>query len=532
MTPMSEAKSATEALLLGRLPWHPVLFAVVIVVSFWLDAPVSPFAAIRALVAVVAGAAFLTFALGLVLRSASLGGLAATGIVAALWSRQLARFGSGVMERMDLWIAGVWLGLVVFALVVALRMVLRRRNRITADGWTSVLNRVALLLVAASVLHGILNGRFIAAAPDLSQGVDLRQLEGNRQDVGSTHPDIYAILLDGYPRADVLAHAFDIDNAPFLAQLEERDFQVATDSHSDYLWTHLTVPSTLNMAYVERIPQAVAVAEGRAPRQPTLRRAIADGEVLQTAGEAGYTTVAIHSGFEEVALRQADVFLDGGQLNEFELKLLLSTWASELIDLAAPDLASAQQRDRVRHTLSALPDVARHVDSPKLVLSHVPSPHSPVVFGNDGEPVTVRFDEAFFADSPLERGQKVDEFVAAYRDQLPHLNDLIIQAIDGILTESSRPPVIVLFADHGSATRVDWNVTQPADADPGHLLERTGILFAAHTPGRSDVFPDDISPVNLFRHLFDAYLGTEYGPAQVPADGGHVHPIDRSVLDE
>lgn len=183
--------------------------------------------------------------------------------------------------------------------------------------------------------------------------------------------------------------------------------------------------------------------------------------------------------------------------------------------------------------LEVLADVAATEHrSPWFVFDHVPAPHQPTVFGTDGAPVAVPMSESFYADSPLERGESVDEFRARYAAQLPYLNERILAAIDRLLAQSVRPPVVLLFADHGSAAQVDWNVTQPADADPARLLERTGILFAALTPGRERVFPDDVSPVNMFRHLFDAYLGTDLGPAAVPADGGHVPPVEATVLDE
>ena len=90
----------------------------------------------------------------------------------------------------------------------------------------------------------------------------------------------------------------------------------------------------------------------------------------------------------------------------------------------------------------------------------------------------------------------------------------------------------MLFADHGSASVVDWNVTDPDEADPARLLERTGILFAALTPDREGVFPDDISPVDLFRLLFDSYLGADHDRAVPPPEGGHVEPVDASVLEQ
>jgi hypothetical protein len=343
---------------------------------------------------------------------------------------------------------------------------------------------------------------------------------------------MYVILLDGYPRADVLDYAFDIDNSAFVDALAERGFDVAPASHSDYLWTHVSVPSALNMAYVEQIPDMLSYIEGRAARQPTLRHTVSDNAAFEVAREHGYDIVAVGAGFEEVAPRQADVYVDSGNLNEFEISLLTSTFAGDVLNVVAPDFASGQLRERIQANLDVLPEIAAtRSRGPALVFAHVPAPHQPVVQGEGGAPVVVPLSGAWFADSPGERGEDPEEFRDRYRAQLPYLNQRVLETIDGIVEASEVPPVIVLFADHGSASVVDWNRTDPADADPARLLERTGNLFAALTPDRQDVYPDDISPVDLFRLLYDAYFDTDFGRASPPEDGGHVPPVDASVLD-
>ena len=257
----------------------------------------------------------------------------------------------------------------------------------------------------------------------------------------------------------MLDYAFGIDNGPFLDALAERGFEVAELSHSDYLWTHVSVPSALNLAYVEQIPAMLDVIEGRVSRQPTLRTTVANNAAFDVARDHDYTAVGVGSGFEEVAPRLADVYVDGGQLNEFETSLLVSTFAGDIVATVHPDFASAQQRDRITYNLDVLADIAAQRDrAPALTFAHVPTPHQPVVFGEDGAPVVVPISDTFYADSPQERGEDPAEYVDRYRAQLPYLNDRILEAIDGILAASQVPPVIVLFADHGSASAVDWNV--------------------------------------------------------------------------
>ena len=511
-----------------RLPWHPLLIAAAIVLTAWLDAAVSPYAAFRPLAAAILVAAALTGLAALVTRSWQLGGIAATAVIAILWSRQLIEAATGILGRAGPIVGVVWV-LLIAAVVGLLAFRLRRREW-TRQGVTVFLNRAAALLVVASIGFGLISGRLPALVGDLRQGVTLDAWPGE-PDAGAPAPDMYVLLLDGYPRADVLDYAFDIDNSAFTDALASRGFDVSDASHSDYLWTHVSVPSALNLDYVENIPAMAAFIEGRAARQPTLRHTVSDNEAFRVARAHGYETVAVGSGFEEVAPRQADVYVDSGNLNEFEISLLTSTFAGDIVNLVAPDFGSGQLRDRIDANLDALPEIAATRDRPPAVVyAHIPAPHEPVVQGANGEPVVVPLTDAWFADSPGERGEDPEEFRDRYRAQLPYLNDRILETIDGIVEVSEVPPVIVLFADHGSASVVDWNETQPADADPARLLERTGNLFAALTPEREGVFPDDISPVDLFRLLYDAYFGTDYGRATPPEDGGQVPPVDDQVF--
>lgn len=516
-------------------PWHPFLLAATIVVSLWLATAVSPWVVFRPLAWAVGLAAVLVLGGAAVSRSWQVGGLVASGVIGLLWSKELIGEIGGFVERMGA-LSILWLGLIGVVVLLGVRLVLRRRAAITVEVLTTAMNRAALLLLVATLVLGVLSGRAAAALRDLSQGASLEQWAVEDAGAGervSGTPDIFVILLDGYPRADALDHAFGFDNSEFLGELEARGFDVADASHSDYLWTHLTLPSMLNMAYVEQIPGMLDVNEGRAPRQPTLRWTVADNAVFEAARSEGYTAVAVGAGFEEIAPRQADVYVDGGQLNEFEIGLLNSTFVADLVAIAAPDFASSAHRSRIESNLAVLPRIAAAANrEPVLVFAHVPAPHQPTVFGADGSPVAVPLGRDFFLDSPIERGEDPDAFRAAYRGQLEHLNRLVREAVDGILASASEPPVIILVADHGSASSVDWNATTPDEAEPAQLLERTATLFAALTPARDGVFPDDISPVDVFRLLFDAYWGTSYGRAEAPADGGQIAPVDASVFGE
>ena len=490
------------------------------VIAYWVDTVVSPHAAFRSLLVAVAAAAALTLVLWPVTRSAARAGIFVSALIGVLYSKHVVEFALDVRDLAPTWVFVGWLLAIVAALALIIRFVRARAANWPARRVTNVLNWAALLYLGSTVGMGLLSGKFAHAASELEQGVGLAQAaDVPANGAGAGYPDIYLILLDGYPRADVLEEAFGFDNAPFVAALEARGFTVAPASHSNYIWTRQSLTSMLHMTFVEQIPEFRAVLEGRAPQNPDLRDLVLDNPVFDLARDNGYQVVATGYEFEELALRQADVYVDPGYLNEFEFKLLVSTFLGDLLAVATPDLASAQHRDWINFQLKALPEIAELDDSvPRLVLGHIPAPHQPTSFGPNGEPIVVPISRLFYADSPLERGEPVDEFATKYRDQLGYLNERFLEMVDGIVANSDEPPVIVLWADHGSASEVDWVVTTPDEAAPSALRERTGILFAALTPGHTNLYPDDISPMNIFRLLADAYLGTDFGMA--PGSGG------------
>jgi hypothetical protein len=517
---------------LGGLPWHVPLFAAVIILSAWLDAAISPYPLVRPLLIAVLGATAVAIVAGLVVRSAQVGGLLATALIWLLWSRHLIDLAETAVNRLG--VAGIaWAAAVVLVLVLLVRIVRRKSRGWSVEGATSFLNKGALLLAVVTLVMGGVSGKLGQAIGDLSQGEDLATwLASPATTVDREGPDVYAILLDGYPRADVLAHAFDIDNGGFVTSLEELGFAVARASHSDYIWTHTSVPSALHMDYVEHIAALEPVAANEAAQQPTIRNAIDDSPVFAFARERGYTTVSIGSGFEQVTARKTDVFVDSGDLNEFEVTLLASTFLGDVVNLVAPTFAASGQASRIEHNLDALTSIAAADHDPVFVWAHIPAPHQPTVFAADGSVVEVPVTDTFYGDSPMERGEDPTEFRERYRAQLTYLNGRILETVDQIIGQSSEPPVILLFADHGSASRVDWVQADPTEVDPAGVLERTGTLFATLTPDHPDIYPDDPSPTDLFRVLFDAYFQTDYGRAVPPEHGGHIPPVDASVLDD
>ena len=99
-----------------------------------------------------------------------------------------------------------------------------------------------------------------------------------------------------------------------------------------------------------------------------------------------------------------------------------------------------------------------------------------------------------------------EEYLEGYREQLIIINSKIEEMVDGILARSVRPAIIILQADTGPGSLLDYE-----DPDNTYLKERLCILNAYHLPGNGDIpLYEGITPVNTFRVILNHYFGTDY----------------------
>lgn len=489
MTGSEESGDLDASPALRRLidvPWYPILFAAAWVLNLWVETGVSALAMARSLVIVV-------------------GGVGAILLIATLVSRRpfvagaITITGFGLMVSRNPMQA---LAVVLLAVAIPVAAWYWARIRHRAFSWqrlTHTLNVFCALILGLVIAGGIGPGTLAAVPADLAQHASATLAPDLPAPVNHEDPNIVVLLLDGYPRADWYGRLFGGDNSAFLDGLEARGFSIADESTSNYMFTQLTLASMLHMRPVPEIPELQPVLDGSMHGHPRLRNTINDNPVFEFLRDRGYRIVTFGPGYEHVALRQGDIYVDGGQLNDFENELLRATTIERVLLLLDPGYHAEQKRERVRDGLDAFAAVAADDGGPTFAFIHVPSPHLPVVFAADGG-------AAPLPPSGNIHGTEDDDQLpaSAYRAQLEYLNGRVLDAIDTALgpDPTGDEPILIVMSDHGAEERPQ---VYESDGNAGHYAN----LFASRTPGVTDPFPEDHSPINTFPRLFNAYFGTD-----------------------
>jgi len=308
-------------------------------------------------------------------------------------------------------------------------------------------------------------------------------------------PDIYYIIVDAYARADILEEVYGFDNSTFLSPLEERGFYVADKSVSNYPQTALSLASSLNFTYLDKIVEQIgAYTNDRTP----LELMISESKVSSFLRNNGYTSMAFETGYAPTDLTNADMYLSPSKWwksSEFQEALIALTPLH-----LSPKTGSDFRRDRILYAFDHIAD-ATQVEGPTFVFAHITAPHFPFIFDEEGNPIEPPSGVGSRSD------YEYDEYLEGYTNQLIFVTKRLEATLDQILAQSPDPPIIIVQADHGPAAELDssWSVEE------SFVPERMSILNVYYFPDRDyEALYESITPVNTFRVIFNEFFGTDY----------------------
>ena len=375
---------------------------------------------------------------------------------------------------------------------------------------TRLLNVVAVAVIAINLFNIVsyeigLRGVEAEALPESTQQplageVDLENL-----------PDIYFIILDEYSHTDTMKKWYDYDNSWFIDGLENRGFFVAGKSRTRTPNSHYAISQILNMEHLtpgycwdpaqqEYNLNSATDYGGVYWDDDAIHRKIAYNRVTDFLRTTGYDFMYFGNWYD---LGRFDRYIDDSADLYFNYYEEAAThwvsgfqeilWNTTMLRPFYYHLVGGQyetaNRRQTLHTLEHLKALPT-AEGPKFVFAWFVCPHSPYVFGPEGEYI-----------EPMNWANYRDE--RFYLGQSIFISREIEEVVDSLLKKSETPPIIIIQSDHGQRPHHPGIEIGP---DEWHK-----ILNVMYLPGMDySEISESISPVNTFRLIFNHYFGADY----------------------
>ena len=348
------------------------------------------------------------------------------------------------------------------------------------DAKTSIANVVSMTMIGVLIFS--ITSFSITTADDNSLA-NLSDIPVQISDV-ENKPNIYFIILDEYAGSIQLKNDFNFDNSNFSIELEKRDFFVGNESFSNYPNTSLSVPSIMNMIYLDFIPDKLG-KDSKNIR--VVEKMINENNVMKILQANDYKITTL----DGVVGRIPDTYLADVTLcssifdinpdirKNFALVYVPIVGLQELV-------FSEVIRNKLECSFSALIDFNEDPKNPDFVVAHLRFPHSPYLYDSLGNSVSIN-----------DRGDK-----NAYLEQLKFASKKTLEIIDSIQERSSEN-IIIVISDHGYRPYINWE--NPTIDD---YIRGFNISDAYYLPGEEK--HEKIAPVNIFRTIFNSYLEMDY----------------------
>ena len=317
---------------------------------------------------------------------------------------------------------------------------------------------------------------------------------------GAPRRDVFVIVLDEYPSAQVLRERLAYDDRPFEDSLRALGFRIPTELRSNYANTVMSVGSLVNFAHTAGLaattgpdshdygPAAYLIEHNRAAR------------FLKSQG---YRYVFFPSTWYSPTRYSSEADVEFSPYKHFRLvrriyrsEFMLDFVNGTILNRVLPRLGdrSVVYRDHVVRELTGLADV-EPTTKPTFVFAHVLMPHVPYV-----------------VDAHCRAKLSVHRDTARAREQLTCTDSLVLVTVNSIIRRARVAPIIVLQGDHGS----QWlNVfaSRTRLPSPAQAAERFRPFGAYYLPaGGASAVPDTTSIVNILRHVFSYYYGADLPP--------------------
>lgn len=328
-------------------------------------------------------------------------------------------------------------------------------------------------------------------------------------------PNVLYVIPDRFPSERTLQQHYGFSNRPFYASLRSAGFKVHEDSHANYTTTFPSLVSVLNMHYLPHVVAASRyVSNENYLLAPFNRNAVFDifnalgydttfmGGAWNTLHhmESAKHNVSLYIGSEEAwPSRYVRMFLDETLLRlpiRAVFHSLDTPWLEGMVKKSKA-MACRNNAYQEKELLSILENPMQ----PQFIFWHLYLPHPPYMYDS-------RHDSCMDIPQAMTESREKGHFI----EQLLYTNKLLLRVARKAQQSSKRPLIIVLQSDEGP---YPWRLMQrsPAvfsDMSPQEAQVKHGNLNAIYMPNFPADFVMPATPVNNFRVLFNAMLGSQF----------------------
>lgn len=391
-----------------------------------------------------------------------------------------------------------WISLTLF-LLIAWRLWKTKSELIKLNALVNLIS-IALLLMASITIVQFQIKRF---SFDANNGNgEIKTAVG----IDPNRPNIYYLIMDAYTRNDILKSYFNYDNSDFTNFLKKEGFYVAEQSISNYGHTVLSIPSALNMCYMDSMVNLLGAQN--TDRWP-MSNYLNNSKVLRKLRTHKYKTKSYDAAMFPVAyLTSADEFYQtpGTQLSLFHNQLINITILRAFnrrrsINFISPE---ALHRRKIRNAFTKMEETTT-LTEPQYIHGHILAPHQPFLFDKDGNDRDMKSDYNIW--NPLDSTSDNSWYKEGYVEQLQYINKRLKTLITKILHESIRPSIIIIQGDHGTASEL----RNHKGFEGNDFKERFSILNAYYFPDKDyRRLYNEISPVNSFKVIMNKYFNGKF----------------------
>ena len=295
-------------------------------------------------------------------------------------------------------------------------------------------------------------------------------------------PDIYYIILDEYAGQESLKKNFSYDNSSFYDELSMKGFFIPQRNYSNYPNTILSIPSSLNMQYLNFYQKTEMNSKDTLSE---IRYITDDNLVMRNLHQNGYYIASFFGGTEAIGLNE---LVDEKVCGE-------KFFSSHALAISFPEERLKEKRNEILCTFQNINLIKDKTSKPIFILAHLSLPHDPFVLNEFGE-----------LEIYDQKNQTISDYRESYLKQLRFSNNATIELVDEILSDTEKNSIIIIQSDHGERTEIDWE--NPTD---DMIIQALNNINAYYFPdGNYNLLYQEMSPVNLFRIIFNQYFSAEF----------------------